>query len=380
MTSDPRPRMPQQQPTPSATRGAGSQALIPFSSSADSVLPALTTPDLSPALLARDLTPEEICIIPGSGVPEAPPFAPPPRRTYRVQTFVAAVVLCGMLAALFTFAPLTQAAGHNMSPLSALANLILMPTPRVYFDYHVLPGDTFERIATHFGVSVGGIYELNQIYAGQEVQTGQILHIPSNPQFGVNYQPPMVPMISAGAGIGVNNYYGSCLFCSAGGWTNGAHEPCAAASTQIPVTPWHFALLAPEAGSHWVRGFTWDHNGIDMSSGQFDTPITAAQAGVVIFAGWDPYGGGFAVKINHCGGLATAYAHMEKLLVTLGQAVQPGQAVGLQGATGNATGPHVHFMAWWDNVPFDPLCVYYSLDGMTTTTHYGGCPAPQTAP
>jgi LysM repeat protein len=346
----------------------------------ESLLPAVAAPPTPPALITNDPATEEICIIPGSGLPTVSALPPPRRRTFRVQICVATLVLCGLVASLFAFAPLTQAAGHDGSPLSALADIFVMPTPEIDFPYRVRPGDTYERIATHFGVQLGGIYELNKLYAGQEAQVGMTILVPTNPHYGVNYQAPMLPIVSAGAGISRNNYIGSCLFCSAGGWTNGASNPCAAAGTQNPITPANFAFLNPDPNSHWVRGFTWDHNGVDISTGQDGTPIVAAQAGVVIFAGWDPYGGGFAVKINHCGGMATAYAHMEKLLVGVGQAVQQGQQIGLQGATGNATGPHLHFMTWWDNVPFDPLCVYSSIDGVAASAHYGGCPSPQNAP
>lgn len=368
------------EPSMPATTPPECAALAPLPLPEEPALPALLASALPPTLLAEDQAAQPICIIPGSGVPSGPLLPPKSRRRWGVQGFVAAVVLGGLLAALFSFAPLTEAATHEASPLNALANILLIPTPRVYFAYHVQFGDTYASIAAHFGVALGGIYQLNQIQAGQTAQVGQILHIPIDPKLGMNYQLPALPQSSAGTGTGLTNFVGNCLFCSAGGWTNGPNQPCATAGLSNPIMPAHFALLNPEPGSHWVRGFTWDHNGVDISSGVFGTPILAAQAGVVIYASWDPYGGGYAVKINHCGGMATAYAHMERLLVTVGQAVQAGQPLGLQGATGNATGPHLHFMTWWNNVPFDPLCVFPTLDGISATQHYGGCPAPQNSP
>jgi murein DD-endopeptidase MepM/ murein hydrolase activator NlpD len=133
-------------------------------------------------------------------------------------------------------------------------------------------------------------------------------------------------------------------------------------------------LINPNPNSHWVRGYTWYHSGVDISTGQYGTPVIAAQSGQVIFSSWDPNGGGYSVKVNHCWGLATSYSHMEKILVSLGQYVNIGQVVGLQGSTGNSTGPHVHFMTWWNNNPFDPLCAYGSIDGVSSSSHYGGCP------
>lgn len=351
--------------------------VVPPASALPATMPAAPPPALAEAM--EDVA-TEVCIIPGSGVPEVPALAPRRRRGPRAHVWALALALCGLLAALLSFAPLTEAAGGQVSPFNALASALLFPTPRPYFDYHVQAGDTFESIAAHFKVQLNGIYELNHLYAGQEAQGGELIRVPTDPQYGASYQAPALPMQSAGAGIGMANYNGTCLFCSVGGWTNGPGRPCAAGSLATPVDPTKFALINPNPNSRWVRGFTWYHNGVDITSMQFGTPVLAAQTGVVIFAGWDPFGAGYAVKINHCGGLATAYGHMEKLLVSLGQSVTVGQEIGLQGSTGDSTGPHVHFMTWWDNVPFDPLCVYASLDGMHATSHYGGCPAPQTAP
>ena len=165
---------------------------------------------------------------------------------------------------------------------------------------------------------------------------------------------------------------------STGGWTNGAGKPCDPAALQPTIVPTRFALANPNPGSTWVRGFTWYHNGIDITSGSAGTPLYAADVGVVIFAGWDPYGGGYTVKIDHCGGLATSSCHMQQLLVTLGQVVQAGQEIGLQGMTGDATGPHLHFMTWWDNTPFDPLCVY--PHSMSVPQHRTTTAAPRRKP
>ncbi len=372
--------MPGEQPLPEAHPLDETQvrAVIPLAT--EGALSKLDTSNKLPALIDEETRLAEICIIPGSGVPDA--SAAPPRRQHpmRLHVMISLLGLCGLLAALLCFAPLTEAAGATANPLNALANAVLLPTPRPYFDYRVQPGDTFERIAARFKVALGGIYELNHFYAGQEAQVGVVIRVPTNPTYGASYVAPPMPYMSAGASIGGGNIVGTCLFCSAGGWTNGPGKPCAPGSQSVPVDPTKFNLINPNPGSQWVRGFTWSHNGVDLTSGQYGTPLVAAQTGVVIFAGWDPFGAGYAVKINHCGGLATAYGHMEKLLVSVGQAVQAGQEIGLQGATGTATGPHVHFMTWWDNVPFDPLCVYPSLDGVSSTQHYGGCPAPQSAP
>jgi len=98
------------------------------------------------------------------------------------------------------------------------------------------------------------------------------------------------------------------------------------------------------------------HTGIDIDA-QLGTPVLAAGAGTVVWAGGgfytgvidnttDPYG--LAVSIRHDFGfqgkpLFTLYAHMSKVDVTVGQHVEAGEQIGLVGETGKTTGPHLHF-------------------------------------
>ena len=83
------------------------------------------------------------------------------------------------------------------------------------------------------------------------------------------------------------------------------------------------------------------HEGVDLAA-NYDEPVMAAASGTVVFAGEIP-SGALTVEIAHAGGIHTLYLHEEQLLVQQGQQVQKGQIIGLVGATGNATGPHLHF-------------------------------------
>ena len=83
------------------------------------------------------------------------------------------------------------------------------------------------------------------------------------------------------------------------------------------------------------------HEGVDLAA-NYDEPVMAAASGSVVFAGTIP-SGALTVEIAHAGGIHTLYLHEEQLLVQQGQQVQKGQIIGLVGATGNATGPHLHF-------------------------------------
>ncbi len=102
-----------------------------------------------------------------------------------------------------------------------------------------------------------------------------------------------------------------------------------------------------------LHGETAFHNGLDIAADK-GTPIYAAASGVVQSAGW---GGDFGnlVVIAHEFGLTTRYAHMSKIDVKAGDRVETGQVVGYVGATGRATGPHLHYEVWANGQPLNPL-------------------------
>jgi murein DD-endopeptidase MepM/ murein hydrolase activator NlpD len=83
------------------------------------------------------------------------------------------------------------------------------------------------------------------------------------------------------------------------------------------------------------------HTGIDIAV-PWGTPVHAALAGRVEYTGWQG-GYGYTVVLLHDGGLRTLYAHLSRATVARGQSVAAGEQIALAGATGNATGPHLHF-------------------------------------
>jgi len=83
------------------------------------------------------------------------------------------------------------------------------------------------------------------------------------------------------------------------------------------------------------------HDGIDLAA-PHGTPIYAARAGRVVFAGWY-YGYGRTVILDHGNGLQTLYGHASSLLVREGQQVERGQLIARVGCTGSCTGSHLHF-------------------------------------
>ncbi|GHE91533.1 M23 family metallopeptidase [Streptomyces spiralis] len=93
-------------------------------------------------------------------------------------------------------------------------------------------------------------------------------------------------------------------------------------------------------GSLWSSG---SHTGIDFHAAS-GTAVHAVGVGTVVQTGW---GGAYGnqIVIRMADGMYTQYGHLSSIGVSVGQKVVPGQQIGLSGATGNVTGPHLHFEA-----------------------------------
>jgi len=136
----------------------------------------------------------------------------------------------------------------------------------------------------------------------------------------------------------------------------------------------YLARLSDSGGSDFLSGFDWPapgiesgifgsqridngvpmspHYGVDMAA-PTGTPIHAPADGVVTLCDDYYLNGGFTL-IDHGQGVSTAYLHQSKRLVKAGDSVKRGQRIGLIGATGRATGPHLHWAMNWFQVKLDP--------------------------
>lgn len=104
---------------------------------------------------------------------------------------------------------------------------------------------------------------------------------------------------------------------------------------------------------HPIRGFTCQHKGIDLAA-PTGTPVVSAADGVVVKACY--YGAyGKYVLVRHSGGYSTAYAHLSQIGVKVGDRVKQHQNIGKIGATGSATGPHLHYEVHKNSVHINPL-------------------------
>ena len=98
------------------------------------------------------------------------------------------------------------------------------------------------------------------------------------------------------------------------------------------------------------------HSGTDVATGASGTPFVAPADGVVILAAQSPFTlEGNLLMIDHGMGLNSAFLHCSELLVRQGDRVRQGQMIGRIGATGRATGPHLHWSVKWRDSRLDPI-------------------------
>jgi murein DD-endopeptidase MepM/ murein hydrolase activator NlpD len=124
-----------------------------------------------------------------------------------------------------------------------------------------------------------------------------------------------------------------------GGWTG---EASCSGWYAAPVGGGYFIW---PANNHWLSGKNYSvrwHPGLDIAA-SWNDPIYAADAGVVVYAGWNTWGYGNMVVVDHGDGWHTLYGHFNEVSVYCGQPVTQGTVLGLAGSTGNSTGPHLHF-------------------------------------
>jgi LysM repeat protein len=230
--------------------------------------------------------------------------------------------------------------------------------------YRVKRGDSLFGISHKFNISVDAILTANNLRNAQFLQIGTELQIPN--MSGVFYtvkKGDNLFRIASSFGVKMNAiadindlsseviHKGQKLFIPGGS-----------------LSAWDRATLigtifnAPVKGRLTSRmGFRPDpftgkmayHAGIDIAN-SVGTPVRAAQYGRVTFSG---YRGNYGktVIVAHPQGYETCYAHLHKIYVRRGQAVQQGEKIGLLGNTGRSTGPHLHFEVHQKGKLLDPL-------------------------
>jgi len=121
-----------------------------------------------------------------------------------------------------------------------------------------------------------------------------------------------------------------------------------------------FGTFVWPANKHYLSGFPYspktNHWGIDIA-GNGGEGAYATDAGVIVYAGWNNYGYGNMVMVDHGNGFQSLYAHLEQIYVGCGQSVGQGDAIGAIGSTGRSSGAHLHFEIMTATVKINPYDV-----------------------
>ncbi len=131
------------------------------------------------------------------------------------------------------------------------------------------------------------------------------------------------------------------------------------------VWPIASTVVTSSYGSRWDPVDEWDeqrrrHKGVDLRA-PLGTPVLAAADGMVVYTRW--WGrGGLSIKLDHGNNVVTVYRHLSRVRVLRGTYVRAGQRIGLSGASGRVTGPHLHFEFWDNGKAQNPLKYEWRLE------------------
>ncbi len=193
--------------------------------------------------------------------------------------------------------------------------------------HEVEKGDSLASIAKKYDVPSQAIADFNYILDTSTLAVGTELVIP-----GAKVPEPVIPYIPVSPFIPSSMASGE-----------------AKASKNFCVWPTTVRII--------TQYFSWYHNGVDIATpwGGGMPPIFSCSGGTVVRAGWDPWGLGLHVRVDHGNGYQTIYGHMSRIDVGYGQQVSRGQIMGSMGSTGRSTGAHVHFMVQYNGIAQNPL-------------------------
>ena len=214
-------------------------------------------------------------------------------------------------------------------------NLLIPPVDGIYYTWK--EGDTIDEVASEFDANVDDIVNFpgNDVdLTSPDFKPGTLVMIPGGSRELLDWT-QFVPTITRGSNTGTSEVGGSG--CSGGLVGDG-------------VFGW------PTNGPHTISGnnYTAGHLAIDITANEGDG-VFASDAGVVTEAGWNNYGYGNVVMIDHGNGYVTVYAHLSQINVSVCESVGQGTLVGLAGNTGNSFGAHLHFEIRLGGANVNPL-------------------------
>ena len=252
----------------------------------------------------------------------------------------------------------------------------LFATPSDDSIYIVEKGDSPSRISTKFGITISKLKALNPDKNLNKLRVGQKLYV-SNPKLDIGVKVVRTITYTETIAYTTKNSYTNDLYEGQTKTTtkgkNGQNKITATVTyidgeetervilekvnLSKPVTAQVLVgtkPIAPSGTFVWPvpasrritspYGQRWGklHAAIDIGAPK-GSAIVAVDAGTVVTSGWLKTGAGYAVVIDHGNGIYSRYYHCSALYVKVGQKVIQGQTIAAVGATGNATGPHLHF-------------------------------------
>lgn len=217
---------------------------------------------------------------------------------------------------------------EEASALQKGHQLIILPVDGVLHD--VRDGDTLERVANLYGASVEDIinYEPNNLEFPFRLYPDTQIMVPGGTRevwFWTAPQVPERPATSDSTGSGIS-----------------------------PLVQGTGTFIWPVGFRRITQAYWYGHPAIDVGVPE-GSALYASDTGTVTWAGWNVYGYGNLIVINHGNGYETYYAHLSGINVYPGQVVNQGQLIGTTGNTGRSSGPHLHFEIRLYNNMLQPL-------------------------
>lgn len=217
---------------------------------------------------------------------------------------------------------------HRLQPGD---NLNILPENGVLYEWHA--GDGLNGVSKYFGVSPDVIIDWPGNHLSRQklgdltnpnIAAGTKLFVPGGSRPFISWSAPLISrkdpakakIFGSGfCGTVVDGYIGAGTFV----WP----------TTEKYLSGYDYT----PAANHW---------GIDIA-GALGNPIYAVDSGVVVYAGWNDWGYGNVIVIDHGDGWQSLYAHLSQLYVGCGASVSQGASIAAMGSTGRSTGPHLHF-------------------------------------
>lgn len=248
----------------------------------------------------------------------------------------------------------------------------IVPTDRPRSDvvsYKVASGDSLSTLSSKFNVSIESIKWANNMTDSDTINPNQNLNIP--PVTGVVYKvkasdtlDSIAKAFSADKQTIVDfpfNYIDDSLSLKVGQTLfvpNGSIPAPVKKPTVFASRPSTFVvgsgMLSWPVPARISQYYSWYHTGIDLAN-PYGTPIYAAANGVIVDAKKQTYSFGWYCEEDLGNGYHVWYAHMSAQACYVGQTVTRGQYLGAVGATGRATGPHLHLEVHYNGKAVDPM-------------------------